>query len=427
MIARDVSQPAYAPRIPYTEEQLDIPRSLVVDLILKRVYAEGESSLTSLRHSLKLSHPVIESVFQHLRRHQMVEVRGMMGEDYRFVLSEGGRQFAMDRLRISQYSGAAPVSIRAYNNAVRGQVAEVDIRRDRLKEALSDIVVTDDMLDQLGPAIISQKALFLYGPTGNGKTTLAERLVRAYEDVVVIPYALEIDGQIIVVYDPVVHERVDHEYPEIDARWVVCRRPCVMTGGELVSPMLELQLDEASNIYAAPLQMKANNGILVIDDFGRQVMSPRELLNRWIIPLDRRVDYLSMRHGVKFQIPFELMVVFSTNLDPLSLADEAFLRRIHNKIFVGAVDPEVFDTIFDRVVTKANVEYEPDSSAYLRDLCFRSGATELRACYPRDIVDISAWICRYENLPTKISRKNMDRAARLYFTQTKAVVSPSEV
>ncbi len=427
MSAHEVPQPVFAPGIPYTEEQLDIPRSLVVDLILKRVYAEGESTLTSLRHSLKLSHPVIESVFHHLRRHQMVEVRGMLGEDYRFVLSEAGRQFAIDRLRITQYSGAAPVSLRAYNEAVRRQAAQVEIRRDRLQKALHDIVVTDDMLDQLGPAIVSQKALFLYGPTGNGKTTLAERLVRAYEDVVVIPYAVEVDSQIIVVYDPVVHERVNHQYPEIDARWVVCRRPCVMTGGELVSPMLELQLDEASNIYAAPVQMKANNGILVIDDFGRQVMSPRELLNRWIVPLDRRVDYLSLRHGVKFQIPFELMVVFSTNLDPLSLADEAFLRRIHNKIFVGAVDPEVFDTIFDRVVANAKVECEPGSSAYLRELCFRSGATELRACYPRDIVDISTWICRYENQPAKINRENMERAARLYFTQTKAVVSPSEV
>ncbi len=194
------------------------------------------------------------------------------------------------------------------------------------------------MLDALGPAIISQSSIFVYGPTGNGKTSLAERMLRVYRDAVLIPYAVEVDNQIISLYDPVVHQPLEHEDSDMDPRWIVCKRPCIVVGGELVPSMLELRLDESSGIYAAPLQMKATNGILIIDDFGRQLMSPRDLLNRWIVPLDRRVDYLTLRYGVKFQIPFETMVVFSTNLEPSDLADEAFLRRIHNKIYVEAVD-----------------------------------------------------------------------------------------
>jgi hypothetical protein len=181
--------------------------------------------------------------------------------------------------------------------------------------------------------------------------------------------------------------------------------------------MVELRLDEASGIYAAPLQMKANNGIFIIDDFGRQLMSPRDLLNRWIVPLDRRVDYLSLRYGVKFQIPFEVMVVFSTNLEPSDLADEAFLRRIQNKIYVEAVSPEVFDMIFHRVVTARNMPAEPGSEEYLRHLCLREGRVELRACYPNDMCDIITSISQYESRPPEINRPNLERACALYFSK----------
>jgi hypothetical protein len=417
----------YRPPVPYVLDKLDIPRALVTDLFIRRVYMEGQSTLSAISETLKLSFPVVEAVFQQLRRQQLLEVLGMLGEDYRFVLSEAGRQFAIDRLRISRYSGAAPVSLREYNRAVRAQAASVRVNSQRLRQALADLVVTDELLAQLGPALVSQKALFLYGPTGNGKTSLAERLVRIYDDLIVIPYALEVDGQIILLYDPVVHGRVEFDAGDLDPRWVVCRRPCVMAGGELVPAMLELQLEEASNVYAAPLQLKANNGLLVIDDFGRQVMAPRELLNRWIVPLDRRVDYLTLRHGVKFEIPFELMVVFATNLDPRSLADEAFLRRIPNKIYVPPVEPQVFDAILERVLRAARLEYSPDTGPYLRELCLRSGAAELRACYPRDICEIAAWISSYEERPVALSPDVLERAVRLYFTQTRAVSPPSEV
>src|SRR6266478_1334119 len=296
------------------------------------------------------------------------------------------------------------ITSRCRRRAIKAQGAKVNVDRRMLRDAFSDLIVTDRMLDQLGPAIISQTSIFVYGPTGNGKTSLAERMLRVYKDTVMIPYAVEVDNQIISLYDPVVHQKLDADDYDIDPRWVLCRRPCIVVGGELIPSMLELRLDEASGIYAAPLQMKANNGIFIIDDFGRQLMSPRDLLNRWIVPLDRRVDYLMLRYGVKFQIPFELMVVFSTNLEPSDLADEAFLRRIHNKVLVDAVDERSFDQIFARVVASKNLSSEPDSAPYLRKLCMRDGRTELRACYPADICNILLSIGKYEGRPARISK-----------------------
>jgi SpoVK/Ycf46/Vps4 family AAA+-type ATPase len=324
---------------------------------------------------------------------------------------------ASDRFQISQYAGAAPVSLNDYAAATKLQTAHVQVDRRTLRQSFSDLVVTERLLDQMGPALISQSSIFVYGPSGNGKTSLAERMLRIYQDAVLIPYAVEVDGQIISLYDPVVHTKLEMDDPSIDPRFVLCKRPCIVVGGELIPSMLELRLDEISGIYAAPLQMKANNGIFIIDDFGRQLMSPRDLLNRWIVPLDRRVDYLTLRYGVKFQIPFELMVVFSTNLDPSDLADEAFLRRIHNKIYVEAVDPETFDQIFQRVVTAKNIPHEPDSAEYLRMLCLSDGRSELRACFPADICNILQSIGRYENRPVRMTKQDMERATALYFAK----------
>src|ERR1700685_5689 len=408
----------FSPAIPQTFEDLGISQSLVLDLVLRRLMLEGFSNLQSLSNTLKLSVPILNVVFTHMRQLQLVEVKGMLGNDYNFTLSQAGKLLAGERFQISQYAGAAPVSLKDYHAATKAQAAQVRIDRKILRSAFSDLVVSDALLDQLGPALISQNSIFVYGPTGNGKTSLAERMLRVYQDAVLMPYAVEVDNQVISLYDPVVHQKLDIDDPEVDPRWVLCRRPCIVVGGELIPSMLELRLDESSGIYAAPLQMKANNGILIIDDFGRQLMSPRDLLNRWIVPLDRHVDYLTLRYGVKFQIPFELMVVFSTNLEPSDLADEAFLRRIHNKIFVEAVDAGSFDQIFVRVVAARNIQAEPDSAAFLRGLCLREGRTELRACYPSDICDILLSIGRYENRPPRITKPELERASALYFTRS---------
>jgi len=413
---------AFAPPVPQTLDELGLPESLVLDLVMRRMLLEGFSNLKSLSERLRLSLPIVHHAFKHLREQQLLEVKGMIGNDYTFVLSQAGKDMATDRFQISQYAGAAPVSLQDYQAATRAQFAKVEVDRKALRSAMSDLVVTDPLLDQLGPALIAQSSIFVYGPSGNGKTSIAERMLRVYQDAVLIPHAIEVDNQIISLYDPVVHHKLEADDPDIDQRWVLCRRPCIVVGGELVPSMVELRLDEGSGIYAAPLQMKANNGIFIIDDFGRQLMSPRDLLNRWIVPLDRRVDYLTLRYGVKFQIPFELMVVFSTNLDPSDLADEAFLRRIRNKIYVGPVDSQTFDQIFQRVVSAKRIPTEPDSSEYLRRLCLRGGREELRACYPLDIANILASISEYEQRPVHMSKAELERAVDLYFTKREAVL-----
>ena len=415
------NRPAFWPPIPDTIEKLGISDILVQDLVLRRVMIERTSTLASLSKSLKLSMPVVDHVFRQMRHRQLVEVLGMVGNDYTFVLSGPGRQLATERFHMTQYAGACPVSLTEYHAGVKAQTARVQVNRQKLRQALADLVLTDPLLDQLGPAIISQAALFLYGSTGNGKTCLAERLVRLYDDDVLVPYAVEVDNQIIIHYDPVVHQLVESgeelAEPSHDPRWVRCRRPCIIAGGELVPSMLDLRMDEASGTYAAPIQMKANNGVLVIDDFGRQLIPPRDLLNRWIVPLDRRVDYLMLRYGVKFQIPFDLMVTFATNLDPSSLADEAFLRRIQNKILVEEVTPGVFDEILRRYALTQNIPFDPEKAEYLRTLVLRDGRTVLRACYPADICKILISISQYEGRAPQMTRTDLDRAVGLYFAR----------
>jgi adenylate kinase family enzyme len=411
-------RPAFAPPVPERIEDIGISQNLLIDLLARRLSLDGTNNLTGLSQSLKLSLGVIDYLFRTMRQQQLIEVKGMIGNDYWVSLSGAGRALATERFGLCHYAGPAPVSLKEYHAAVKAQAAEVDINRRVLRNALSDLVVTDELLDQLGPAVISQTSIFLYGPTGNGKTSLAERLLRVYHDAILMPYAVEVDNQIIALYDPVVHHRIETQDSEIDPRWVLCRRPCILVGGELVPGMVELRLDESSGIYSAPLQMKANNGIFIIDDFGRQLISPRDLLNRWIVPLDRRVDYLSLRYGVKFQIPFEVMVVFATNLDPNDLADEAFLRRIHNKIYIEPVHQNTFDEILRRVATARNIPVPPTAGQDLRDLCLRDGRTELRACYPVDICNILLSISRYEKKPLQLSRENLERAVNLYFARS---------
>ena len=411
--------PAFWPPQPETLADLDISPALVQDLFLRTVREEGQSSLASLNERLKLPHAVLEPVFRQLRQQQYLDVKGMQGNDYRLGLTAAGKGLAAERAAICSYAGAAPVSLAEYTRAVRAQAARERVGRESLRAALGDLVLPTSLLDQLGPALISQQALFLYGPTGNGKTSLAERLTRVYQDVVLIPYALELTGHIITVFDPMLHRPMEDQPDSLDARWVLCRRPCVSAGGELVSEMLELRGDSTSSVYAAPLQMKANNGILVIDDFGRQVISPRDLLNRWIVPLDRRVDYLSLHHGQKLCVPFEVMVVFATNLDPSELADEAFLRRIHNKIYIEPVTDECFREILAGVLTDRGLACDRETGGYLIELCLRHSRT-LKACYPADLCDILLWRSQYEDRPPEMTRSELDCAAEMYFTRSRA-------
>ncbi len=413
-----VKRPSFWPTVPTRLADLRIPKSVVVDLILRHLHLDGMTSLEVTSKTIRVSIPILDLLFRELRQQHLVEVKGAVGEDYAFILTNAGRDLAAERFRVCRYVGPAPVSIRDYHLATKAQAASVDIDRNILRDALSDLVLSDHMLDQLGPAVVAQRSLFLYGPSGNGKTSLAERLLRIYRDSILIPHAVEVDGKIIVLYDPVVHQPIDREDQELDPRWVPCKRPFIMVGGELVASMLELHYDEAGGVFAAPMQMKANNGIFLIDDFGRQVLSPRELLNRWIVPLDRRVDYLTLSYGIKFQIPFEMMVVFSTNLNPDDLADATFLRRIQNKVFVEPVDVGTFNEIWRRVAIVKKLPHDPEIVEYVRSLVLSDGRSELRACYPLDLCNIIIAISEYEKRPPQMTKADLQRAVNLYFTQS---------
>ena len=392
---------------------------MVTDLILRYLWLHGTGTLASLHESLKLSFPVLETLFHQFRQQQLLEVKGMLGNDYSFSLTPAGRTLASGRNDVCQYVGPAPVSIQQYQKVVKAQAAQVRLSRESLRRAFDDLVLPDGLLDQLGPSLIAHQSLFLYGGTGNGKTCIAERILRIYHDVVVVPYAVEVDGHIISLFDPVVHKRADYTDDLLDPRWAVCERPCITVGGELSAAMLELRLDEATRVFISPCQMKANNGILIIDDFGRQMLAPRDLLNRWIVPLDRRVDYLTLASGMKFQVPFELMVVFSTNLDPQDLADESFLRRIQTKILVEEVSNDIFQGIFQRVVQTTQVPTEPGCADYLLDRCLALGPGLLRACYPLDVYRLIKAISEYEGRPVRMTKPNIDRAVAMYFAKAK--------
>jgi hypothetical protein len=417
-IARQECWPSIADHI----DDLGIQRSVVADLVLRYLWLHGSGTLGLLHESLKLSYPVLETMFHQFRQQQLLEVKGMTGNDYSFSLTSAGRTLASSRNEVCQYVGPAPVSIQQYHKVVKAQAAHVRLSRESLRRAFEDLVMPDGLLDQLGPSLIGHQSLFLYGGTGNGKTSIAERILRIYHDAIVVPYAVEVDGHIITLFDPVVHRALPFHDDLMDQRWVVCERPCITVGGELSKEMLELRLDDSTRVFISPFQMKANNGILIIDDFGRQVLAPRDLLNRWIVPLDRRVDYLTLSSGMKFQVPFELMVVFSTNLDPHDLADEAFLRRIQTKVLVHNVDPDIFDRIFDRVTQLNQVPCEPGIAEYLRERCIETAGGNLRACYPSDIYKLVKAISEYEGRPVRMTRPNVDRAVGLYFARTKSGV-----
>lgn len=407
------------PTVPQTIEELGIPPTMLMDLALRYLREQGSGSLMSLRRSLKLSFPIVESLFQQLRKQQLIDVKGMAGTDYSFALTSAARELAAERSHACRYAGPAPVPLDQYSAVVRSQRTSLRPTQEQLREAMSDLVLPDDILHQLGGSLTSGRPMFLYGPSGNGKTSVIERLWRLFDDTILVPYCVEVDGHIISVLDPSVHIPLDVPPDEqVDQRWVRCHRPCVMAGGELVPEMLSVRLDPNSGLYAAPLQMKAANGILAIDDFGRQAMSPRALFNRWILPLDRRVDNLALEYGYMFKVPFEVILVFSTNLQPSDLADEAFIRRVPNKVYLGALAPDVFDAISERVLTRYGLAFDRETVSYLRELCRQNGAKELRACHPGDICEILASMARYERKPFSANPQALARAARLYFVQS---------
>jgi hypothetical protein len=399
---------------PRSEADLGIPESLVQELFLKHVFRKGSGSIFGLARSLCLTIGIVEGVFHRMKSRQLIEVRGMTGDDYNFTLTNAGKAETLERMQLSRYCGPVPVSLESYQRAVRSQIFRTRVNRAQLREAYGDLTLEPALLNRLGPALASCTSMFLYGPSGTGKSSLAERLLRVFDEPIGIPYAVEVDGSIVTVFDPAVHAVVPDTPYDHDPRWAWCSRPCIIVGGELVASMLEAHREGDNGSYTAPLHMKANNGVFVIDDFGRQLIAPRDLLNRWIVPLDRRIDYLTLASGQKFEVPFEVFVVFSTNLNPMELADEAFLRRIPNKILVDAVSANVFDEIVTRRLESQNWTAEPGSPDHLRGLCKDRGG-DLRPCYPRDMFRIIESIASFEERDPWLNIPDINRAAELYF------------
>jgi MoxR-like ATPase len=399
-----------------------IRKSLLEDLAAKVLFVSGEMTLVDLADHMCLSMAAIEEVFQYLRKEQLCEVKGISHGTHRIAISASGKTRATELLALNQYAGPAPVSLTDYTLRVHSQsVQQTEIKPEDLERAFHELVLSDEVTARLGTAIVSGTSIFLYGPSGTGKTSIAVNIPAIFNDFVLIPHAVEVDSQIIAVYDPGVHRPLERRKVEdSDKRWVLCHRPRVVTGGELSGEMLDLQFNAVSRFYTAPLQMKANNGVLLLDDFGRQRMRPDELLNRWMTPLDRRVDYLSLLGGKKFAIPFDVCIVFATNLDPRQLADEAFLRRIPNKIKVDHASPQQFKEIFAQVCATRVLSYDTGLPEYLVQYITGEMKHSLCQCHPRDLIDQIIWAAAYQGVEPRLTRSAVTQACRNYFLSTDA-------
>jgi predicted ATPase with chaperone activity len=403
---------------PTSIEETGVRKNLLEDLALKVLYLTGEMSLHELAHHLGLSVGIADELYQRLRTEALCQVAGMAKRAVRITTTSSGKSRALELLNQNQYDGAAPVSLADYIEGIRIQsVRTMAVTPEDMKRAFEQLVVDSGTLTQLGTAVVSGRGIFLYGPTGTGKTTIAETLSHLfYDDQIWLPHAVEVDGQIITIYDSVLHQHVEPPADlEYDGRWVLCRRPKVLVGGELTIEMLDLQFNPSTKFYTGPVQMKANNGLLIVDDFGRQRISPEELLNRWVVPLDRRIDFLTLAGGKKIEVPFDLLVVFATNLDPAKLVDEAFLRRIQSKIKVGYVTPDQFREIFRRACAQFKFTYEARAADDLIQMIQAEYQEPLRACYPRDIVQQIVSGARYLQKDPRMDRESLAEACHNYF------------
>src|SRR5947207_174510 len=427
---------APAPHVPTTLEEAGLRADLVEHLLVKTLYT-GEATGLVLADRLRLPFHMLEPHIEHARVERLVEVRGATGSGsaagYRYSLTDAGRDRARQYLDANQYIGPAPVPLAAYVAEMRALMAARGyIDRDRLRRGFSHLIIGDNILEQLGPAVNAGKALFLYGPPGNGKTVIAEGLGRTIGGDMYMPHALEVDGHIITMFDPINHDSLETDAEPSgliagaprDRRWVRIRRPVVMVGGELPMEMLDLNFNPLAKFYQAPIQLKANGGVFLIDDFGRQRMRPQDLLNRWIVPLESRVDYLTLHTGKKFQVPFDVLITFATNLNPSSLADEAFLPRIPYKIAIEDPTIDEFTRIFELNCRRRKLRFHQVVVAYLHRRHYQPAGRPMRACHPRDLLDQVTALCRYRGIEPVVTRELLDAACASYFVGQAESVPP---
>lgn len=425
----DSDSTSVIPPAPETLEESGLAASTVQHLILKLLYSRGDLLGRDLAESLGLKFSLIESVIDFFKQQHFIQAKkslGMGNSTVLFALTETGRNLARECMESNQYRGLAPVPMYQYTEIVRRQRrADGWLTPDALQQAYSKMVLTPRILAQIGPAVSSGNSFLIYGQPGNGKTFLAEALMNVDDSCVYVPHALECQGNIVQVFDPLYHqpvEDVDQESvfsagPQHDRRWVKCRRPFIVTGGELTLDMLDLNYNATSKIYDAPYQLKANNGIYLIDDFGRQQCTPAEVLNRWIVPMERRVDYLKFHSGGKITVPFEAFLIFSTNLNPEQLGDEAFLRRIQYKMLLRSPDEHEFTTIFQRFCESRRLKHPDGLVARFIDKHYRKARRPFRRCHPRDILSHAIDLIHFEKLPFELTDDLMERAFESCFLE----------
>lgn len=403
------------------------------DHILKVMYYQGY--LTGFKIAEEICLPfsgVVDQLMETLKREKLVEVRSSqmgLGEGaYQYSITSAGTARAREALDRCQYAGPVPVPIKTYNDAIQRQArGRLQVTTRLMRQVLSHLVLSEATFHRLGPAINSGLSIFLYGPPGDGKTSVARAIGTLIQNqTMYIPYTLFVDGQIITLYDSVNHQSAPEEDKKTDTgalraasrrdlRWKRIRRPFIVTGGELTLSGLDLVFDDVHKYYDAPFQVKANGGILLIDDFGRQLVRPRDLLNRWIVPLENRFDYLTLHTGRKLDIPFDVLVMFSTNLPPKDLVDEAFLRRLRHKVEIGDPNYEEYREIFKRVAATKGIPYDDQGLAYLLQEWYIKRSRSLRASHPRDLCDQILDIAHYLAVEPSMEREMIDRAASSYF------------
>jgi predicted ATPase with chaperone activity len=437
VVTDDVAPVLPHPAAPNTLEESGLSLDLVIQLALKTLHFAGDLTGTELATRLGLKFPVIEPAIEGIKAQRHCEIAGgsLLGPaSYRYRITDAGRERAALFLQHSHYVGIAPVPIARYQEYMREfeRRAPRHANRARVRGAFSHLVMSDRVLDQLGPAINAGHSMFVYGPPGNGKTVISQAIRRLLDGDIAIPHALEVEGNVVRLFDPVVHEALPFAQVETidggagqDRRWIRCRRPLVMVGGELTLDALELTYNRVSGFYRAPVQAVANGGVLVIDDFGRQQCDPRALLNRWIVPLESRVDFLTLQSGHKFELPFVLLMVFATNIKPAELVDEAFLRRIHYKVFAESPSVEDFAAIFRNCCNERGLAYDDSLVDHLLDGYYRSHGIAMRGCHPRDLIDQALSAAEYLERPRELTPDLLDRACQGYFVDEREAMPVS--